>query len=306
MDKCRKKIVIILLFSFVLQITLSCWATSEDISTNSYKIYPLGYKEDSVYYMICSFKKADSPLSLDTLEIEFFKETVDVDSVFKIHPSELPSNLEYSDIKVNILEKYFYQNLLDFPLEWDIETDANLDKCSITLHSKIADEKISVIDLPLNEYEKALGKPSRIEDIKTYLFEPHKFVMISFVKVFKSPEIEELIPLVQTYSWNKFYNEILLKICRLLNNTGMALYRIGNYPEAHKYFLSAQHEKLPITYYNTACICALLNDVSGAINNLKKYASAQPNIWKKKVKKDTDFDGIKNILEFQDFLKNYE
>lgn len=303
MHKLWKKILGLLLL-FILQINLSLWANNDN-SLHIYKIHPLGCDGDLVYYMISSIEKADTPLSFDTLKTEFFREVVDINEPIKIHPSELPSRLEYSDIKVNIIKQYFSQSLITFPLNWGIVTDENRNKCSIFFSSQIADKKISVMDLPFSKYENALDLPVEIENLQSYLFEPHRFVMITLIKIFKSPEITEKIPVVQTYSWDKFYNTFLLKICRLLNNVGMSLYGKGDFHEAYKYFLSAQHEKLPIAYYNTACMCALLNDIPGVINHLKKYAQAKPELWKKKVKKDRDFDIIRKTSEFQDFLKNY-
>ncbi|MCK5534220.1 hypothetical protein KAI68_03815 [bacterium] len=300
-----KKLLIISLF-FILSPCLSLAEVTDDNSVNSYLVCPLGCKGDSIYYLIKIVEKNENPISLDKLQLNFFKIVVDTNQETKINPSDIPANLEYSDIKLNVLNRFFPQNLSSFPLEWIFETDSKKNTCNLFLSSQIVDKKIAVIDFPLNNYEKALNQPVAIEDFSSYLFPPHNFVMLSLIKVFQPTDFKERIPLVQIYSWDNFYNTIILKICKLLNNIGMSFYRKENYQKAYDYFFCAQHEKLPITYYNTACMSALLEDVYGAMENLKKYIPTAPDVWKEKIEKDKDFDGIRNSLDFQEFLEIYE
>ncbi|MCK4533813.1 tetratricopeptide repeat protein [bacterium] len=256
--------------------------------------------------MIKSVKQNEDSVSLNRLQLEFSKIEVNTNLVTKINPSDIPLNLEYSEIQLDILNQFFPQNLSTFPLKWTMETNIKENTYSLFLSSQIVDKRIAVIDFPLTEYEKALNPSVTTEHFSSYLFQPHNFVMLSLIKVLNAPDFAEKTPVVQSYSWDTFYNTILLKICRLLNSVGMSLYRKGDNQKAYDYFFSAQHEKLPITYYNTACMSSLLGDISGAIENLKNYIPTAPDEWKDKIKKDKDFDGIRKTLEFQEFLEIHE
>ncbi len=300
-----KKLLPLFFFLLFCQ-NLSLEATTDNKSTNSYRIFPLGCNGEFIYYLIKNVKQNENSVSLDKLQLDFSKIEVNTNLVTKINPSDIPLNLEYSEIQINILNQFFPQNLSTFPLKWTFKTNIQENTYSLYLSSQIVDKKIAVIDFPLTEYEKALNYPTAIKDFSSYLFPPHNFVMLSLVKVFQAPDFTEKTPVIQGYSWDTFYNTILLKICTLLNSVGMSLYRKGDYQKAYDYFFSAQHEKLPIAYYNTACMSSLLGDVSGAMENLKNYIPTAPDIWKDKIRKDKDFDKIRKTLEFQEFLEIYD
>ena len=300
-----KKLLSLFLF-LILCRNLSLEATTDSNSTNCSRICPIGCNGEFIYYLIKSVKRNEDSVSLDKLQLDFSKIEVNTNLATIITPSDIPHNLEYSGIQINILNQFFPQNLSIFPLKWTFETNIKENTYSLFLSSQIVDKKIAVIDFPLTEYEKNLNPSVTIEQFSSYLFQPHNFVMLSLIKVLKDPDFAEETPIIQSYSWDTFYNTILLKICKLLNSVGMSLYRKGNYQKAYDYFFSAQHEKLPIAYYNTACMSSLLGDISGAIENLKNYIPTAPDTWKDKIKKDKDFDGIRKTLEFQEFLEIHE
>ncbi len=230
-----KKLLPLFVFLILCQ-NLPLEATPDNNSTNSYRFCPLGCNGEFIYYLIESVKQNENSVSLDKLQLDFSKIEVNTNLVSKINPSDIPQNLEFSEIQINILNQFFPQNLSTFSLKWTFKTNIKENTYSLFLCSQIVNKKIAVIDFPLTEYEKALDPSIAIEDFSSYLFPPHNFVMLSLIKVFQSPDFTEKTPIVQSYSWDIFYNTILLKICKLLNSVGMSLYRKGDYQKAYDYF----------------------------------------------------------------------
>ena len=105
-----KKLLPLFFFLLFCQ-NLSLEATTDNKSTNSYRIFPLGCNGEFIYYLIKSVKQNENSVSLDKLKLDFSKIEVNTNLATKINPSDIPLNLEYSEIQINILNQFFQQNL---------------------------------------------------------------------------------------------------------------------------------------------------------------------------------------------------
>jgi tetratricopeptide (TPR) repeat protein len=57
-------------------------------------------------------------------------------------------------------------------------------------------------------------------------------------------------------------------------------------------------------YYNKACYFALQNQVELALENLQRAIELEPERCREVAKTDTDFDGIRGDVRFQELLGN--
>jgi tetratricopeptide (TPR) repeat protein len=57
-------------------------------------------------------------------------------------------------------------------------------------------------------------------------------------------------------------------------------------------------------YYNKACYFALQNQVELALENLQRAIELEPERCREMAKTDTDFDGIRGDVRFQELLGN--
>lgn len=91
-----------------------------------------------------------------------------------------------------------------------------------------------------------------------------------------------------------------------MDNRAYALLTLGRHDEAMANLdkVLESDPNYANAYYNKACSFALQNQIELALENLQRAIELEPERCREVAKTDTDFDGIRGDVRFQELLGN--
>ena len=119
----------------------------------------------------------------------------------------------------------------------------------------------------------------------------YKSNIVSSNKTKAMEDINKSLEIKEDYGYGRF-------------NKGLAYAIFGQYDEALKWYdKSLEVENYHWSHYGKAAIYAKRGDVNNSVKNLKEAIKIKPDI-KDLVKKESEFDKVKNYKEFKELINN--